>query len=208
MITRNFSKSPLRSLFNKLFFSLSEKSLKHPYRKEFVAPGTSAEYAKSCATFFESVGYPPSTGLFGVCWDPSKITARAELDPRTGKFLNSVSFNTDLSFGTYADYQKFQKEKVLAGYVMPILLVPLDPALSSSFRVVGLIPTNLKYTAADLSGYRHVHPPAPARTRPHPPAPATAPAPERERERETAPTLTLNPSRRSPSTSQPPTSST
>ena len=48
---------------------------------------------------------------------------------------------------------------------MPILLVPLDPALSSSFRVVGLIPTNLKYTAADLSGYRHVHPPAPARTR-------------------------------------------
>ena len=156
MIVRNYSKSPLRSLFNKLFFSLSEKALKQPYRKEFVAPGTSAEYAKSCAAFFESVGYPPSTGLFGVCWDPSKITARAELDPRTGKFLNSVSFNTDLSFGTYADYQKFQKEKVLAGYVMPILLVPLDPALSSSFRLVGLIPTNLKYTAFDLSSYRHV----------------------------------------------------
>ena len=47
----------------------------------------------------------------------------------------------------------FFEQQVAAGYMMPFLICPLDPALPSAFLPVGMIPTDLKYTWADLERY-------------------------------------------------------
>ena len=47
----------------------------------------------------------------------------------------------------------FFEQQLAAGYMMPFLICPLDPALPSAFLPVGMIPTDLKYTWADLERY-------------------------------------------------------
>jgi hypothetical protein len=74
-------------------------------------------------------------------------------DSKTDQFVGGIELDSNLSFSSWRTMEDFLKRSVAAGYIMPFLIYALDPAFPSAFLPVGMIPTNLKYTTADLNRY-------------------------------------------------------
>ena len=89
----------------------------------------------------------------GISFDPAKMMAKVTWDSKTNAFVGGVDFDSYLSFRSWHDMETFLNTRVAAGYIMPFLIYPLDPTFPSAFIPVGMIPTNLKYTTADLDRY-------------------------------------------------------
>ena len=120
----------------------------------FVATGCDQlEWGRQAARIFKAVGYLPEEEPFGLAFDAAKLTGRMTWDQKMGRWVGQVDFNSRLGFDSWDDMQTFLKTSVGAGYVLVFLLCPLSPVVPSIYVPVGIIPTDLKYTSADLKGY-------------------------------------------------------
>eukprot|EP00966_Prymnesium_polylepis_P294034 6790797-Prymnesium_polylepis.4 len=129
------------------------RDVKRQAGQRFVDLGTPRRYTDDAAAFYKNIGVDITTTVWQVCWDPVKLKAEAKWDPQTNKLIGHVKFDQQLHFTSKAEMDSFLDDHDLAGYVMPLVLCPLDSAIPSAICVVGLIPTDLKYTQRDLHRY-------------------------------------------------------
>ena len=132
------------------------KAVDRPFSKggPFMALGCyQAEWGQQAYRLFNSAGFDPRTRPFGLCFDPVKMMSQITWDPKTNGFVGQLDFDSDLRFNSWNDMVRFLQTKVGAGYMIPFLLCSLDPEFPSMFVPVGMLPSDLQYTAMDVDSW-------------------------------------------------------
>ncbi len=125
--------------------------------RQFADVGVSAEYAAAAKTFYDDYGLDVSCVPVSLPFDATKVVERYDYKMPAGStgggFIRGGDFFTapKLRYDTLEDAQTATADHKPAGYCMALLVAPLLSAAASAIRVVGTIPTNLKYTAAQLT---------------------------------------------------------
>jgi hypothetical protein len=124
------------------------------YTQEYADIGITIEYAERAAEFYKHYGLDIATDIFSITIDATKVAERYVYveSQGTGGYLvgGDILEAAKAPFTSFVAAKEHIDSKPPAAYVNVMLVCPLLSAAASAFRVIGVLPTNLKYTSDQL----------------------------------------------------------
>jgi hypothetical protein len=158
-VTLNRGGTGLFNFWSDILCGPSLETMRRCIREENADLGITFAAAQSAFNYFKSFGYDPSQLPTHIAYDATKLQpAFSTVEDSQDNCCYIIggdckSVGLKVKFDKQADGEALVGSNKPADYVYVFLVCALSPDAPSVYRVVGVLPTNLRFAAADLADW-------------------------------------------------------